>query len=101
MDLVKLTENEKKDMYLDLAWELKNLWNMKVTIIPIVIGVFVFIKGTGELENNGTSGDHPNYYIIENSQNTEKSPGDLRTLTVTQTPLKDNQLTLMRKTLKE
>ena len=22
------------------------------------------------------SGDHPNYYIIENGQDTEKSPGD-------------------------
>ena len=35
---VKLKENEKKDKYLDLARELKNLWNMKVTIIPVVIG---------------------------------------------------------------
>ena len=25
-------------MYLDLARELKKVWNMKVTIIPIVIG---------------------------------------------------------------
>ena len=25
-----------------------------------------------------TSGDHPNYSIIENGQDTEKSPGDLR-----------------------
>ena len=37
------------------------------------------------------SGDHPNYYIIENGQNTEKSPGDLRRLAVTQTPVKDHQ----------
>ena len=38
---IKLKEIEKKDMYLDLAIELKkNLWNMKVTIIPIVIGAF-------------------------------------------------------------
>ena len=29
------------------------------------------------------------------------SPGDLRKLAVTQTPVKDHQLTLMRKTLKE
>ena len=36
---------------------------------------------------------HPNY-IIENGQNTEKSPGDLRRLAVTQSPLKDHQLTL-------
>ena len=37
---VKLKETEKKDKYLDLVWELKKLWNMKVTIIPIVIGGF-------------------------------------------------------------
>ena len=36
---IKLKECEKKDKYLDLAKELKKLWNMKVTIIPIVIGV--------------------------------------------------------------
>ena len=36
----KLKECEKKDKYLDLARELKKLWNMKVTIIPIVIGAF-------------------------------------------------------------
>ena len=35
---VKLKENEKKDKYIDLAWELKKLWNMKVTLISIVIG---------------------------------------------------------------
>ena len=35
---VKLKENEKKDKYLDFATELKKLWNMKVTFIPIVIG---------------------------------------------------------------
>ena len=37
---IKLKECEKKDKYLDLARELKKLWNMKVTIIPIVIGAF-------------------------------------------------------------
>ena len=31
---------KKKDKYLDLARELKKLWNMKVTIVPIVIGAF-------------------------------------------------------------
>ena len=38
---IKLKECGKKDMYLDLARELKKLWNMKVTIIPIVIGALV------------------------------------------------------------
>ena len=37
---VKLKENDKRDKYLDLARELKKktLWNIKVTVIPIVIG---------------------------------------------------------------
>ena len=37
---IKLKESEKKDKYLDLTRELKKQWNMKVTIKPIVIGVF-------------------------------------------------------------
>ena len=32
----KLKECEKRNEYRDLAWELKKLWNMKVTIIPTV-----------------------------------------------------------------
>ena len=43
---IKLKECEKKDKYLDLARELKKLWNMRVTIVPIVIGAFgTVIKG--------------------------------------------------------
>ena len=37
---LKLKESEKKDKYLELARELKKLWNMKVTIIPFGIGAF-------------------------------------------------------------
>ena len=37
---IKLKECKKKDKYLNLARELKKLWNMQVTIIPIVIGAF-------------------------------------------------------------
>ena len=33
---INLNESEKKDKYLDLARELKKLWNMKVTIVPNV-----------------------------------------------------------------
>ena len=40
---INLKECEKKDKYLALASELKELWNMKVTIIPIVIGAFATI----------------------------------------------------------
>ena len=37
---IKLKECKKKDKYHDLARELKKLWNMKVTIVPIVTGAF-------------------------------------------------------------
>ena len=37
---IKLKECEKLDKYLDLARKLIRLWNMKVTIIPIVIRAF-------------------------------------------------------------
>ena len=37
---IKLKECEKKYKYLDLTREMKKLWNMKVTIIPIGIGAF-------------------------------------------------------------
>ena len=33
-----MKENEKIGKYLDLARELKKLWNMKVIVIPIVVG---------------------------------------------------------------
>ena len=55
---IKLKECEKKDKYLDLARELKKLWNMRVTIIPIVIGTFGtvtngLLKGLEDLEVGG------------------------------------------------
>ena len=48
-------ECEKRDKYLDLARELKKLWNMNVTMIPIVIGAFGtvtkgLLKGLEDLE---------------------------------------------------
>ena len=33
-------KSEKKDKYQDFERTTKNLWNMKVTVIPIVIGVW-------------------------------------------------------------
>ena len=38
-DKGKMKESKKVDKYLDLAWELKKLWNIMVTVIPIVIDV--------------------------------------------------------------
>ena len=53
-----LKEGEKKDKYLDLARELKSLWNMKVTIVPIVIGALGtvtkgLLKGLEDLDVGG------------------------------------------------
>ena len=55
---LKLEKSEKKDKCLDLARELRELWNMKVTIIPIVIGVFGtvtkgLLKGLEDLDVGG------------------------------------------------
>ena len=55
---MKLKECKKKDKSLDLARELKTLWNMKVTIVPIVIGAFGtvtkrLLKGLEDLEVGG------------------------------------------------
>ena len=55
---IKLKEFEKRDKYLDFARELKKLWNMRVTIIPIVIGAFGtvtkgLLKGLEDLEVGG------------------------------------------------
>ena len=55
---IKLKEREKKNKYLDFARDLKNLWSMKVTILPIVIGTFGTItKGLLKgLEDLGVGG---------------------------------------------
>ena len=80
-----MKESEKMDKYQDLARELKKLWNMKVTVIPIIIGALStvskrLVQGLEDLENKKTTRDHPNYRIIKIGQNTEKSPGDLKRL---------------------
>ena len=58
VDFAVPAECEKKDKYLDLAKELKKLWNMPVTIIPIIIGAFGtvtkgLLKGLEDLEVGG------------------------------------------------
>ena len=55
---MKQKECEKKDKYHDLARELKKPWNMKVAIVPIVIGAFGTVtkglwKGLEDLEVGG------------------------------------------------
>ena len=52
---------------------------MIAAFVKVTVGL---LKGLEDLEIGGPS-------IFENGQNTEKSPGDLRRLAVTQTPVKD------------
>ena len=52
---INLKESEKKHKYVDLARVLKKLWNIKVTIVPIVIGALGtitkgLVKGLEDLE---------------------------------------------------
>ena len=103
MDVVVPPESEtertgKKGKYLDLARELKKLWNVKVTVIPIVIGAFGtvikrLIKGL-EVEMSASE-DHPKDSIVKIGQYTMKNPGDLRGPVDTQTPVENRQLMLV------
>ena len=67
-----------------------------MTIIPIVIGAFGtvtkgLLKGLEDLEVGGRVETIQTTALL----NTKKSPGDLRRLAVTQTPVKNHRLTLM------
>ena len=93
---VKLKENKKRDVYQDLARELKTTMendadgdtsrNWCTRNNPQKLG-----KGTRILGNKRTRRDHPNYSINKMGQHTEKSPGDLRRIAVTQTPVRKHQ----------
>ena len=101
---VKMKENETKDKNQELSRELKTMeyegysdtkcswctWDNAPKIG----------NGTGRRRNERTRKDHPDYRIIKIGENTEKSPGDLRRLAVTQAQGRNHQLTLVRKTLK-
>ena len=67
---------EKKNKYPDLTWELKKTVKHESDVyISCKWGSWFnhqrIIKETGGLGNKSTSGNHPNYYIIEIGQNTE------------------------------
>ena len=82
---IKLKENEKKDKYLDLAKELKKTMEQVGDNYINRDWCFwyshqIFIKETGGFGNRRTSGDHTNFNIIMNGQNTETSCGDFKGL---------------------
>ena len=86
-----LKESENKDKYLDLARKLKKVVEHEGDNYTNWDWCLWIIKETGELRSWWPRGDHTNDSIIENGQNTEKSPGDLRRLAVPKTPVKDHQ----------
>ena len=64
-NVIQVLKQSKKDKYLDLASELKKhkLWNMKVIVIPVVIGMLKTISkglemGSGRVRNWRTNRDH-------------------------------------------
>ena len=69
---------------------------MRVTIVPIAIGSFGtvtkgLLKGLEDLEVGGRMETIQTTVLLKTAK---KSPGDLRRVTVTQTPMKNHQLTL-------
>ena len=73
-----------------------------MTVIPLVVGPFGTVpeglkKRLEELKISKKNRNHQYYSIAEKGQNTDKSPGDLRKITITQIPLKDQQLKLVWK----
>ena len=99
---VKLKESiKKKGKYLELARELKkNKQNEGHEDDGYTnINCCFWYSHQGIItEITDAVGDRPNYSIVEIGQNTEKSPGNLRRLAVSHTPVKDSQL--VGKTLK-
>ena len=103
---VKLKESEKEDKFLGLAGELKKTVEHESHNYTNRDWCFWYshqriIKGTGGLGNKRASGEHPKYAITKMGQKTKKSPGDLRRLAVTQTPVRNHRLTLVCKLEKE
>ena len=83
---IKLKENENRDKYLGLARELKTYGTQKCARYSLQR----ISKETGRLGNKRTSGDQSNDSTVKIRQNTEKNPGDLKGLTVAQTPGKNH-----------
>ena len=103
---IKLKECEKLDKYLDLAREFKKLWNIKVTIVPIVIRTFAQkLKDyksawrAWKLANEWRPSKRQ--YFWRWLEYWEVSWRLEETCAVTQTPVKYHQLTLMGKNLKD
>ena len=99
---VKLKDSEKKDKYLDLAWELKKLRNMEVKIIPIVIGGLStvtkgLVQGLEDLEIIGRVETIQTIALLRILRRVLETWRNLLSLKL---QWKKHRLTLMRKTQK-
>ena len=93
---INLKESEKKDKYLDFAWELKKMWNMKVTIVPIVIGALGTItkgllKGLEVLEVGGRVETIQLRALLRTARILRKVLETWGDLLCTQTPVKNSK----------
>ena len=89
---VKIKESEKRVKYLNATGKLRKVWNMRATVILVLVGWFVTVpkgleKRLEELENRKNWG-YSNSNFVDLGQNWKKSLGDLRRLAVIQTPVK-------------
>ena len=95
-----MKKRKRRDKYLDLAKELKKLWNIRQTMMPFVVGALGIVpkgleKKIGGIGNQRNNRGYSETALNRIGLNTEKSPGDLKRLAVTQTRGKDHQLKLV------
>ena len=96
--IIRLKACEERDKYLNLVRKVKKLWSMKVTIIPIVIGAFDpvtkgLLKGLEDLEVGCRVETIQTTTLLKTAR--ILSPGDLRRLAITQSPVKDHRLMVL------
>ena len=100
----KIKENEMIDKYLDFVKGLKKVCHVRVTVIPIVVGALGTVPKEKEIRTiiyQKKNRNHSEDKIVEIGWNTEKCPGDLKSLVITKIPGKSHQLTLVWKTRSE
>ena len=96
----KIKVSEKIDKNLDLGREKRKLWNMNMTMIPIVTGALGMIpksleRRLEELEIGGRIETIETTTLLKLTSILRRVPKDLRRIAVTQTPVKDHTLTLV------
>ena len=97
---MKVKEDKKLDKYMRLDRELKKLWNIKVTVIPIVIRALETVLKNLEkrLDRLEIKGRIETLWTTALQKLATILSRLLRRLVVTQTPVKKHQIELMRKT---